>query len=305
MHIGLGIALKLLALAVFTIMTVFIKATADAVPPGEAVFFRSAFAIPVILVWLIARGELQTGLKTDNLLGHVWRGVIGVGAMGLGFTALGLLPLPEVTAIGFASPLITVILAALLLGERVRMFRLTAVGIGLIGVLIILSPRLELEGHADQLATLGAGLMLISAGLRSLAQVHIRRLVQSEHAAAVVFYFMLTATIFSLLTLPFGWTLPSVTDTAMLIGAGLTGGVGQILVTSSYRFAPASVLAPFDYSSMIFAVIAGYLLFAEVPTSATIWGSAVVMVAGALIIWRERQLGLERGKARSRMGNMG
>ena len=177
--------------------------------------------------------------------------------------------------------------------------------IGLIGVLIILWPRLELAGSADQVATLGAGLMLISAGLRSLAQVHIRRLVQSEHAAAVVFYFMLTATVFSLLTLPFGWAWPSPTDAAMLIGAGLTGGIGQILVTSSYRFAPASVLAPFDYSTMIFAVIAGYLLFAEVPTSATIWGSAVVMVAGALIIWRERQLGLERGKARSRMGNMG
>lgn len=305
MNIGLGIALKLLALAVFTVMTVFIKATADSVPPGEAVFFRSAFAIPVIFVWLMARGELRTGLKTDNLLGHVWRGVIGVGAMGLGFTALGLLPLPEVTAIGFASPLITVILAALLLGERVRVFRLTAVAIGLVGVLIILWPRLELAGSADQVATLGAGLMLISAGLRSLAQVHIRRLVQSEHAAAVVFYFMLTATVFSLLTLPFGWAWPSPTDAAMLIGAGLTGGIGQILVTSSYRFAPASVLAPFDYSTMIFAVIAGYLLFAEVPTSATIWGSAVVMVAGALIIWRERQLGLERGKARSRMGNMG
>ena len=119
MNIGLGIALKLLALAVFTVMTVFIKATADSVPPGEAVFFRSAFAIPVIFVWLMARGELRTGLKTDNLLGHVWRGVIGVGAMGLGFTALGLLPLPEVTAIGFASPLITVILAALLRGDRV------------------------------------------------------------------------------------------------------------------------------------------------------------------------------------------
>lgn len=305
MHISRGIALKLSALALFTFMAVLIKATAEAVPPGEAVFFRSAFSIPVILIWLLWRRELRTGLRTDNPMGHVWRGLIGVSSMGLGFAALGLLPLPEVTAIGFASPIITVILAALLLGERIRAFRLTAVAIGLVGVVIILWPQLSFDGSATQAATLGAGMMLIAAGLRSLAQIHIRRLVQKEDAAAVVFYFMLTATMFSLLTLPFGWSVPTPTETAMLIGAGLIGGVGQILLTSSYRFAPASVLAPFDYASMLFAVVAGYLLFAEIPTIATVIGSAVVMAAGALIIWRERQLGLERGKARARMGHMG
>lgn len=305
MHISRGIALKISALAVFTLMAVLIKATSDAVPPGEAVFFRSAFSIPVILVWLLARGELRTGLRTKNVMGHVWRGVIGVSSMGLGFAALGLLPLPEVTAIGFAAPLMTVILAALLLGEKVRMFRLTAVAIGLVGVTIILWPRLSFDATAEELATLGAILALISAGLRALAQVHIRRLVQTEDAAAVVFYFMMTATCFSLLTLPFGWAVPSPTELAMLIGAGVVGGVGQILVTSAYRFAPASVLAPFDYSQMIFAVAAGYLLFAEIPTAATLWGSLVVIAAGVLIIWRERQLGLERGKARSKMGHMG
>ncbi len=306
MILSRGIALKISALALFTIMATLIKATSDVVPPGEAVFFRSAFSVPVILVWLLARGELSTGLRTENVMGHVWRGVIGVSSMGLGFAALGMLPLPEVTAIGFAAPLMTVILAALLLGEKVRLFRLSAVTIGLVGVMIILWPRLSLDdGTAEKLATLGAILALISAGLRALAQVHIRRLVQTEHAAAVVFYFMLTASGFSLLTLPFGWTLPGPLDTLMLIGAGVIGGVAQILVTSAYRFAPASVLAPFDYSQMLFAVVAGYLLFAEIPTAATLWGSLVVIAAGVLIIWRERQLGLERGKARSKMGHMG
>lgn len=305
MQIGRGIALKLIALAVFTVMASLIKATSDAVPPGEAVFFRSAFALPVIIVWLLAKGELSTGLRTRNPMGHVWRGVIGVSAMGLGFTALGLLPLPEVTAIGFASPLITVILAALLLGEKVRMFRLSAVGIGLIGVLVILAPRLSFGAELDRLAMLGAVAMLISAALRSLAQVHIRRLVQTEHPSAVVFYFMLTASVLSLFTAPFGWAVPSLTDTAMLVGAGLFGGVGQIFLTLSYRFAPASVLAPFDYASMLFAVMVGYFIFSEIPTSATIIGSLIVMAAGALIIWRERQLGLQRGKARPKLTPMG
>lgn len=305
MHIGRGIALKLIALAVFTVMASLIKATADTVPPGEAVFFRSAFSLPVIIVWLLARGELSTGLRTRNPMGHVWRGVIGVVAMALGFAALGLLPLPEVTAIGFASPLITVILAALLLGEKVRMFRLSAVGIGMIGVLIILWPRLSFGEELDRLATIGAVAMLFSAALRSLAQVHIRRLVQTEHASAVVFYFMLTATLLSLFTIPFGWAWPSGHDLAMLIGAGIFGGIGQIFLTVSYRFAPASVLAPFDYASMLFAVAVGYFFFTEIPTTATILGSCVVMAAGALIVWRERQLGIQRGKARSKLSLMG
>ena len=305
MQIGRGIALKLIALAVFTVMASLIKATSDAVPPGEAVFFRSAFALPVIIVWLLYKGELSTGLRTSNPMGHVWRGVIGVSAMGLGFTALGLLPLPEVTAIGFASPLITVILAALLLGEKVRMFRLSAVGIGLVGVLVILWPRLSFGEDLDRLAMIGAVAMLISAALRSLAQVHIRRLVQTEHPSAVVFYFMLTASVLSLFTAPFGWTIPSLPEAVMLIGAGLFGGVGQIFLTLSYRFAPAGVLAPFDYASMLFAVMVGYFIFSEIPTSATIIGSLIVMAAGALIIWRERQLGLQRGKARPKLTPMG
>lgn len=305
MQIGRGIALKLIALAVFTVMASLIKATSDAVPPGEAVFFRSAFALPVIIVWLLYKGELSTGLRTSNPMGHVWRGVIGVSAMGLGFTALGLLPLPEVTAIGFASPLITVILAALLLGEKVRMFRLSAVGIGLVGVLVILWPRLSFGEGLDRLAMIGAVAMLISAALRSLAQVHIRRLVQTEHPSAVVFYFMLTASVLSLFTAPFGWTIPSLPEAVMLIGAGLFGGVGQIFLTLSYRFAPAGVLAPFDYASMLFAVMVGYFIFSEIPTSATIIGSLIVMAAGALIIWRERQLGLQRGKARPKLTPMG
>lgn len=305
MQTSRGIALKLTALAAFTLMASFIKATADVVPPGEAVFFRSAFSIPVILIWLLIRKELATGLRTKNPMGHVWRGIIGVTAMSLGFAALGLLPLPEVTAIGFASPLITVILAAILLGEKVRLFRLSAVGVGLIGVLIILWPRLDFGDTMDRVALTGAVLMLISAAMRSLAQVHIRRLVQTEHPSAVVFYFMLTATLLSLITLPFGWVLPGMLDALMLIGAGIFGGIGQILLTLSYRFAPASTLAPFDYASMLFSVIVGFVVFSETPGTATLIGSAVVMAAGALIVWRERQLGLQRGKARSKLTPMG
>lgn len=295
-----GIALKLVSVLLFTIMASLIKATSDMVPPGEAVFFRSLFAMPVIIGWLALRGDLSTGLRAKRPLGHFWRGVIGVSAMGCGFAALGILPLPEVTALGYAAPLLTVIFAAVLLGERLRLFRISAVLLGLVGVLVVLWPRLSLA-DMDKAAALGVGFVLASAMLRALAQIHTRRLVATEETSAIVFYFSLTATLLALLTVPFGWQWPGWQGAAMLIGAGLTGGLAQIFMTSAYRFAGAAVLAPVDYASILFAILFGFVFFNEVPTAMVLAGSAIVVVAGGVIIWRERQLGLKRGKARPTM----
>ncbi|MCX7566027.1 DMT family transporter [Sulfitobacter sp. F26169L] len=295
---ALGVALKVMAIMLFTFMSAIIKATADDVPAGQAVFFRSFFAIPVILIWLAQRKQLAVGLKAKNPMGHVWRGLFGTTAMGLTFAGLGLLPLPEVTAIGFATPIFTVLLAALMLGERIRLFRVSAVAIGLVGVIIILWPRFG-GAQLDHAATLGATLILGATMLRALVQVHLRQLVQFEHTAAIVFYFSVTASLLSLLTAPFGWVVPTGQTLGLLVAAGFIGGVAQILVTSSYRFGSVSMLAPYDYTSMLFAIILGYVLFDELPTALMLMGSGLVIVAGVLVIWRERQLGMERGKVRA------
>ena len=295
-----GIFCKLFALFLFAIMASLIKAASDTVPPWQAVFFRSFFAVPVIVIWLAQRGDLRTGLKVTNPTGHFWRGFIGTTAMALGFAGLGLLPLPEVTAIGFASPLLIVIFAAIFLGEEVRIFRLTAVLVGLIGVGIILYPRITLfdGGGPETLALLGAVLTLGSAMFRAIAQIHIRKLVQTDQTSAIVFYFSLTSTTLALFTIPLGWVMPGTLELAFLLGAGLIGGVAQIFLTTGYRFAEASTLAPFDYASMIFAILIGYFIFAEIPSIATLIGSGIIILAGITIIWREHKLGLERGKAR-------
>jgi drug/metabolite transporter (DMT)-like permease len=102
----------------------------------------------------------------------------------------------------------------------------------------------------------------------------------------------------ALLTLPFGWVLPTPAQAAMLVCAGLIGGVGQIFLTSSYRFADASLVAPFDYASMLFAILIGYFIFDEVPTLQMLGGAALIVFAGLIIILRERQLGIQRDKAR-------
>jgi drug/metabolite transporter (DMT)-like permease len=298
-----GITLKLASVAVFVAMAALIKTTADSVPPGEAVFFRSAFAVPVILIWLLYTGELRDGIRTAYPIGHAWRALVGTSAMGCGFAGLGLLALPEVTAIGYAAPLLTVVFAAMFLGEEVRVFRIAAVCFGLIGVLIVLSPRLTaFEGDgARATETLGAMVTLFGAVFAALAQVFVRKLVQTERTSAIVFWFSVNAALLSLLTLPFGWAVPPLADIPLLVLTGLLGGIGQILLTSSYRHADTSVIAPFEYASMLLALAVGFLFFGEVPTWTMLGGAALIVAAGCLIIWREHRLGLERSRQRQSM----
>ena len=281
-------------------MVSFIKASVEHVPPGEAVFFRSFFALPIIFIWLIATKQLRTGLKTKRPVRHALRGLLGTMGMGFGFMGLALLSLPEVTAIGFAAPVLAVIFAAILLGETIRAFRIGTVILGLVGVLIILSPRLGSLGVNGFVGgeTLGAAVVLTAATFSALAQVTIRSLVKTEKTIAIVFYFTITSTIVSLFTIPFGWVMPTVTEAVMLVLAGLTGGIGQILLTSSYKYAPTAVIAPFDYVAMILALVVGYFIFDEVPTFIMLVGAAVVIFAGILIIWRESRLGISRSKVR-------
>lgn len=302
-----GILYKLISVAMFIIMSSLIKATSADIPPGEAVFFRSFFALPVIFIWLWLWGDLRSGLRVISPMGHFWRGFAGTAAMGLFFTGLGLLPLPEVTAISYAAPLLTVVFAAMFLGETVRAFRLAAVAIGLVGVIIILSPRLTvMSGPEAEVATaLGAILVFTGAVFSALAQVYLRKLAPTEEISAIVFYFTITSTFLSLLSLPFGWVVPTPSQAVLLILAGLLGGLGQIFLTSSYRFAEASVVAPFDYASILGALIIGYFIFDEVPGTTMMLGVSLVICAGILIIWRERQLGLQRGHARRGMTPQG
>jgi drug/metabolite transporter (DMT)-like permease len=303
-----GIMLKCLSVVVFTVMGAIAKATSEGglgVPPGQQVFFRSLFAIPVILTWLALRRELGVGLRTHRPMGHFYRGIIGTASMGLGFWALALLPFPEVTALGYAAPLLVVIFAAMFLGEDVRLFRLSMVVLGMIGVTIVLSPRITTGTDLGYKETLGAVVTLTAAACTALAQIFVRKLVREERTSAIVFWFSITSTLLGLLTLPFGWVMPDMTQAALLVSMGLLGGLGQILMTSAYRYADASLVAPFEYVSMILALIIGWFVFGEAPTLVMLAGAALVITAGILIIWREHQLGLERTRQRKAMTPQG
>lgn len=297
-----GIALKLVSLSVFIAMASLIKAASETVPPGQAVFFRSLFAIPVIVLVLGWQGNLRTGFRTKRPWAHLFRGVMGTTTMALGFAGLARLPLPEVTAIGYAAPVLMVIFAALFLRETVRLVRLGAVALGLAGVMVVVWPRLSLlSDDPGSAAGIGAILVLTGAVTAALTQVYVRTLVRVEAAPTIVFYFSVTATLLSLLTAPFGWVWPGPQLMVMLVTAGVLGGIGQMCLTMAYQYADVSVVAPFEYSSILLAIASGYFFFSEVPTLQTLLGAALVTLAGLLIVWREHQLGLKRGQARAQM----
>lgn len=299
MNPGRGIALKLGSVLLFTLMAACVKAGRELAPTGEAVFFRSLFAIPPILIYAAWRGRLSEAWRVKDRFAHLNRGLVGVTAMGFGFTALGLLPLPEAIAIGYATPLIATALAALMLGETVRVFRWTAIAVGLLGVMIMLAPRLTilLSGEFSDGQAIGAWMAFLAACMTALATTHIRRLTQTETTLSIVFWFTIICTLASLTTLPFGWVAPPWPILAVMMLSGLLGGVAQIMMTESYRQAPASLLAPFDYSSMIYGLALGFFLFGDTPDAQLLLGAAVVIAAGLVIIWRERALSIDRARS--------
>lgn len=297
----LGISLKLISALAFTLMSAGIKAIAARYPTGELVFFRSFFALIPLLIWLAWRSELPSALRTSNLRGHMKRGVIGSSGMFCGFAALQFLPLSDAVALGYAAPLGVVVLAALVLKERVRIYRWSAVTIGFIGVLIMLSPHLTggtLSQGLQAGPALGAALGLAGAFCSAFASIEVRLLTRTEQTGAIVFYFMLLTSALGLATIALGWRMPDLSDAALMVTIGILGGLGQILLVQAYRFGDASLIAPFEYSTMIWAVIIGWFLFGEWPVNTILIGAAIVIASGIYVILREQRLGLLKREQR-------
>jgi drug/metabolite transporter (DMT)-like permease len=295
-----GIAFKIGSVLIFLVMSSLLKAS-DGVPAGELAFFRSFFAIIPVVAFLGWRGELKAGVRTRYPFGHFWRGLAGTGGMMFGFFALTKLPLPEAITINYATPLLIVALSAMFMGEVVHAYRWSAVVVGLGGVIVIAWPRLTLlsTGVTNE-AAIGALSALAGCVCAAIAMVQVRRLVQTERSATIVLYFSLSSTLISVATLPFGWVMPTPPQWALLIGAGFAGGIAQILLTESYRHAEMSVVAPFEYSSLLFSLVIGYFFFGDVPTVFMLVGGVIVVGSGLFVIYREHRLGLDKSRGGAR-----
>ncbi len=297
MNVYKAILFTLISSLMFAAMSSLVRFVGDSFPTGQVVFFRAAFAIlPVVMIYAI-RGELRQAVHTRRPFGHVGRGFFSVGGMFLNFASLARLPVVDATAISFTSPLITVALSAIFLGEKVRIYRWSAVILGFVGIVVMLWPQFDLSRYssagsiATSVAAVGAICGIIAATFNAGAVIQTRRLTASETTSSIVFYFSLICALAGLATLPFGWVRPEPMQLVALISIGLIGGLSHIFLTESYRHAPQSVVAPFGYSTMLWVVVFGYVFLGEAPTLLVLVGAGIVAAAGLFVVFRERQLG--------------
>jgi drug/metabolite transporter (DMT)-like permease len=297
-----GISLKLISGLAFTCMSALIKAMSVRYPIGQLVFFRSSMALIPLLIWLAYLRHLSDAITTTRPLNHLKRGIIGSTGMFCGFAALSYIPLPDAVAISYATPLLVVVLAALVLGETVRIYRWSAVAIGIVGVALMLSPHLSPARLAEMTQggpAIGAMFALSGALCSAAATIEVRKLTETETTGAIVFYFMMLTALLGLITIVLGWAMPqTLLDWAALIAIGILGGIGQIMMTQSYRYADASLIAPFEYTQMIWAVALGWFVFGDFPARIVLVGAGIVIAAGLFVLFREQQLGLLKAKVR-------
>ena len=250
------------------------------IPVFELVFFRNAFAFVPLGLYIWRTTGLSV-LKTQRPWGHLTRSVAGLLGMCCSFFAVQRLALTEATAFTFAAPLFMTALSALMLRETVGRHRWGAVLVGFAGVLIMVRPQ---PGHMN---LTGVGFALTAAVGSALAMVQIRQISVTEKGATIVFYFTLAGTLLGLGVSVFDWVTPDPATLAALIFSGLIGGVGQLFLTEAIRVAPVGVVAPFDYTQLIWATILGYLIWGELPQPVTLAGAAVVAASGLYILHRE------------------
>jgi drug/metabolite transporter (DMT)-like permease len=280
-RILLGIALRVAAMAFLASLSAMVKWTGSrGVPVFEIILFRNAFAFVPLAIY-IWRTTGFSVLKTKRPVGHMARSIVGLTGMVCGFSAVQNLPLTEATALQFTSPLFMTALSALLLAEPVGRPRWAAVFIGFLGVLIMARP---VPGHFNFTGvSLGIAAAFCSAG----AMVAIRQMSDTERGSTIVFYFTLGGAAIGAIGSAIHFVTPDPLTLGILILAGLVGGVGQLLMTEALQEAPIGVIAPFDYTQLVWATLFGLVLWGELPKWTTLIGAMIVAGSGVYILYRE------------------
>lgn len=296
----LGIALKVTSIVLLVAMMVSLKFATERVTIGQVIFIRAIIGVATIYLFyrLIDRdGGRSERLKIHSIRSHLPWALSSAAAMTMWFVALTLIPLPEATAIGFILPLLMVVLAWALLGEKIKLIRSLAITCGFAGVSIIIWPRLGTGADYGSAPAIGAALSLAAVTCWAFAQIFLRSLSKTESGASAVITFSVATMIIALFTIPLSaiqpelsWITPDTTGWLLLIACGITGGLGQLCTAESLRYATPGTLAPFEYLAFPIASVAGIVFFGEHP-DANIWKGLPFVVAGGLVvILREYQL---------------
>ncbi len=267
---------------VFSAQNAIVKQLGTRLDSFEIAFFRCVFGLAVVLPFVFHGG---TGLFLTGRPGlHIVRALVGVSGMFCGMYAVTHLPLADATAISFAKPLFAVLLAATFLGESVGWRRWSATAAGFVGVVVIVRPGSDMFDFAHVAALLGA--FLIADVI-----VLVKKLQGSERNATIMAYFGIVTSIASAIPAFFVWITPTWAELALLACIGVSASTGQWMALKAYRAAEASAVVPFDYMRLVFAILYGWLFFAEIPDHWTLAGSAILIGATLYIAYREIRLG--------------
>ena len=274
----LGFLYMFLSICAFSIMDVIVKWSVD-YPIGQVLFFRGFFGI-VFYFFIIPKDRFHNFYITKRAGLHFLRCFSGLIALVAIFIALRSLPLATVVSISFAAPIFTTIFSIFLLQEKVGIYRWLAVIIGFIGILVITEPGIS------SLNIFYIFPIIFCLGLSYVA-ITIRQLSTTEPVWLISFYFSLSITLLSFLTIPYGWVLPDLRDFLFLSMVGIFGGVANLWLGQSYKYSEVSLVTPLKYLALLFAIIFGYFIWDEIPTIKTLFGSLLVIVSTMIIFRRE------------------
>ena len=274
----LGFLYMFISICAFSLMDVIVKWSVN-YPIGQVLFFRGFFGI-IFYFFVIPRERLHNFYITKRAGLHFLRCTSGLIALVSIFIALRELPLATVVSISFAAPIFTTIFSIFLLSEKVGIYRWLAVLVGFFGILIITEPGIS------ELNIYYIFPIIFCLGLSYVA-ITIRQLSSTEPVWLISFYFSLSITLLSFLTIPQGWVMPSLNDFILLSFIGIFGGVANLWLSQSYKYAEVSLVTPLKYLALVFAIIFGYFIWNEIPTIKTLMGSLLVIFSTLIIFRRE------------------
>ncbi len=277
----LGILLMVASTIGFAAMHAAVRHVSADLHPFEVAFFRNFFGLAAIAPWFLRLGLRP--LRTRRFGLHLTRALINVTAMMMFFTAVALTPMAQLQALGFTAPLFATVLAMIILGERVRLRRWSALIIGFFGAMVIIRP-----GIAD--VALGSILVLASSATWAFALIAIKILTRTDSSVTITAYMVLLMTPLSLIPASFFWHWPDAGQWVWLFAIGVVGTLSQMAMAQSFRFAEATAVLPFDFSKLIWGTLIGYFVFGEVPDIWTWIGGIIIFAGATYIAYRESQL---------------
>ncbi len=271
-----GILFALVAMMLFSGMAAIAKHFSQTYSPYQIAFFRFFFALFTLFPLIVRSGGWDI-FKTKRFAGHVWRSIVGMSSLVCYFYSLHHLPLADAVAVSFTNPIFITLLSMIFLKEKVGRNRWIAIVLGFIGVVIIARP--------DGL-TLNIGVFygLASSLFYALAMISLRSLGGTEKVITTTTYFTILASCMLSVPAAVHWIAPSFIDLMMFILCGLLAGIGQLLLTSAYQNAPPSIISPFNYSSILWATMIGFIAWGHIPAPHVWIGTSIVIATGIYIL---------------------